>query len=134
MYWAAPIVPLLSSVLPADVRFVGKGHSDVADAAAREASPTYKRVSIRSIYELLRLQAHVRPLLGQVKQPVLAIHSRQDHACSLENVDILQRELGGPLRSVILSQSYHVVSVDVEKERAAEEIAGFVSVAIAQNG
>lgn len=134
MYWAAPIVPFLSPVLPADVRFVVKGHSDIADAAARESSPTYKRVSIRSIYELLRLQAHVRPLLRQVKQPVLAIHSRQDHACSLENVDILQRELGGSLRSVILSRSYHVVSVDVEKERAAQEIAGFVSEAIPQNG
>jgi carboxylesterase len=131
MYWAAPVVPWLTPILPPAARFLPKGDSDIADAAARAVSPTYKRVAIRSIYELLQLQSHVRPLLPRVKQPVLAIHSRQDHACSMENVDILQREVGGTLRSVILQSSYHVVSVDVDKEHAAEEIVGFVKTAAA---
>lgn len=136
MYWAAPMVPWLTPILPSAARFVVKGDSDIADAAARASSPTYKRVPIRSIYELLQLQSHVRSLLPRVTQPVLAIHSRQDHACPLENVAILQREIGGALRSVILPSSYHVVSVDVDKEHAADEIVGFVEAAagIAQNG
>jgi carboxylesterase len=127
MYWVAPAVPFLMPLLPPAARFVGKGHSDIADAAARAASPTYKRVAVRSIYELLQLQTHVRPLLSRIRQPALVIHSRQDHACSLENVAILQRELRGPMRSVILSDSYHVISVDVDKERAADEILAFVN-------
>jgi len=126
MYWVAPAVPFLMPLLPAPARFVAKGDSDIADIAARAVSPTYKRVPIRSIYELLQLQAHVRPLLGHIRQPALAIHSRQDHACSLENVAILEREMPGPLRSVILSESYHVISVDVDKEQAAGEIVQFV--------
>jgi carboxylesterase len=68
----------------------------------------------------------VRPLLPHISQPALVIHSRQDHACSLENVAILQRELRGPVRTVILSDSYHVISVDVDKERTADEILAFV--------
>jgi carboxylesterase len=126
MYWVAPAVPVLMPLLPQAARFVVKGESDIADAAARAISPTYKRVAVRSIYELLRLQAHVRPLLSRIRQPALVIHSRQDHACSLENVAILQRELRGPVRSVILSDSYHVISVDVDKQRTAAEILAFV--------
>lgn len=125
MYWVMPTVPILMPLLPNVARFVVKGDSDIADPAARAASPTYKRVSIQSIYELLQLQANVRPLLSRIRQPALVIHSRQDHACSLENVAILERELRGPVRSVILSDSYHVVSVDVDKEQAAAEIVGF---------
>jgi carboxylesterase len=134
MYWAAPIVPWLVPILPPAARFVVKGDSDIADAEARAFSPTYKRVPIRSIYELLRLQSHVRPLLPRVKQPVLAIHSQNDHACSLENVTILEREIGGDVRRVILPSSYHVVSVDLDKEHAAEEILGFVTAHPAQKG
>lgn len=126
MYWVAPAAPVLMSMLPAAARFVVKGDSDIADPGARAVSPTYKRVAVRSIYELLRLQAHVRPLVSRIRQPSLIIHSRQDHACSLENVAILQRELRGPVRSVILSDSYHVISVDVDKEHAAREILHFV--------
>ena len=126
MYWVAPAVPLLMPVLPTAARFVAKGESDIADAAARAVSPTYRRVPVRSIYELFRLQAHVRPLVARVRQPALVIHSRQDHACSLENVAILQRELRGPVRSVMLSNSYHVISVDVDKDHAVREIVDFV--------
>jgi len=127
MYWVAPAVPFLMPLLPAAARFVGKGDSDIADATARASSPTYRRVAVKSIYELLQLQAHVRPLLTRIRQPALVIHSRQDHACPLENVAILQRELRGPMRSVILSDSYHVISVDVDKERTANEILAFVN-------
>lgn len=132
MYWTVPLAGWLAPVLPAALRFVVKGDSDIADAAARAVSPTYRRVPIRSVHELLRLQAHVRSLLPRIQQPVLALHSSQDHVCPLENVDILQRELAGPVHTAILSRCYHVISVDVEKERAAREIVAFFSAALQQ--
>jgi carboxylesterase len=126
MYRVAPVIPYLTPWLPARARFVTKGESDIADREARSSSPTYRRVAVRSIYELLQLQAVVRPLLPRVRQPALVVHSRQDHACSLENVAILESELGGSIHPVILDDSYHVISVDVDKERVAREILAFV--------
>jgi len=126
MYWVTPIIPYLLPWLPAAARFVVKGESDIADLEARATSPTYRRVAVRSIYELFQLQADVRPLLSRIHQPALIVHSRQDHACSLENVSILEKELRGAIHSVILDDSYHVISVDVDKERVAQEILSFV--------
>jgi carboxylesterase len=78
------------------------------------------------VHQFLRLQRHVHSLLERVHQPVLVIHSRQDHACPLANVSLLERTLRGHRRSVILEESYHVISVDVERERVAEEVVSFV--------
>ncbi len=105
----------------------GKG-SDIHDAAARGVHPTVRLMPLSAVIELLKLSASVRPRLGRVNQPALVIHSRRDHTCPMRrNVDFLMRHLGSAQkRAVILEKSFHVITVDSEKERVASEVIEFL--------
>jgi carboxylesterase len=120
----------LSLLLPSGMAHWPKGDSDIADPEARKHHPGYKSLALQAVVELVRLQREVSSLLSEVHQPVLAIQGRQDHTVALENLAILQRELPNLHGTVILPASYHVVTVDVEKERVAEEIIRFVDQAV----
>lgn len=127
--WVTPLIPLTVSASGGRLRFLPKGESDVADDETRALIPSYRTTPLRSVAELVRLQRAVRPMLAQLRQPVLVIHARQDHTCPLENVSILQRELPGQVRTVVLPDSYHVISVDKERQVVAQAIGAFL-----QNG
>ena len=73
--------------------------------------------------KLLDLSALVKPMLARVMQPALVMHARRDHTCPMrKNVDYVMRNLGSPeKRAVELDESYHVITVDSEKERVAGE-------------
>jgi carboxylesterase len=118
-----PVLPLLSRQL----RYVHKSGRDVADPHARVHSPTYAQLPLRAVHQLLVLQRRVEKLLPRVRQPALVIHARHDHTCPVSNVGILERALRGRLRALVLEHSYHVISIDVEKERVAAEVAAFAA-------
>lgn len=125
--WLTPIFPLILAVAGHRYRYLPKKNGrDIADPRARAASRNYPQLPLRGIAQLVKLQQQVRRLLPQVHQPALIIHARQDHTCPLVNVEILRRHLAGPVRTRLLDHSYHVVSVDVEKEEVADEVARFV--------
>jgi carboxylesterase len=128
--WLGPVLPLLLPFLSQRRRYFAKAERDIADARARAETPCYQRVPLRGVLQLLDLQRTVRRVLPQVQQPVLVIHSRQDHTCPLVNVALVERGVHGRVRTVLLDDSYHVVSVDVDKQRVAAEIAAFVEQAV----
>ncbi len=103
--------------------------SDIHDDAARAAHPSSRLLPLTAVFELLELSTMVRPRLGRITQPALIIHSRRDHTCPMKkNVDFLLTHLGSvQKRAVILDRSFHVITVDSEKERVAAEVADFVS-------
>ena len=103
--------------------------SDIHDQSAALVQPTCRLMPLSAPIELLRLSAIVRPRLERIKQPALIMHGRLDHTCPAEkNVDYLMRHLGSAQkRAVILEQSFHVITVDSEKERVSAEVTGFVS-------
>lgn len=105
----------------------GRG-SDIRDEEARAIHPSARLMPLSSVFELLTLSAAVRPRLRQIVQPVLIIHGRHDHTCPMRrNVDLLMKRLGSrQKRAVILEDSFHVITVDSEKERVASEVAAFV--------
>jgi carboxylesterase len=80
----------------------------------------------RSMYEFMKLVRHVRPRLGQIAQPTLIVHPREDDRASLDNMAILQRELSGPVHGVVLNDSYHVVTLDRQRDLVNESVVGFV--------
>lgn len=127
--WPARLVSLtglLWSLLPAGLGYWPKGDSDIADPAARGAQSSYRSLPLKSVAELVRLQQDVLAHLREVSQPVLAVQARQDHVIARENLTILLRELPNLRTTVILPRSYHVVTVDVERDRVAEEVLRFV--------
>ena len=103
--------------------------SDIHDAAARRIHPSSRLMPLSGPINLLELSAIVRPMLARITQPTLVIHARQDHTCPMQkNVGYVMRHLGSKQkRSIILEDSFHVITVDSEKERVADEVLNFVA-------
>lgn len=122
--WVRRLLPLAARRRP----YMEKGDSgDIADAQARADRVAYRQIPVRALHQLLLLQASVRPMLARVRQPSLVIQSRQDHTCAMAGVEILRRSLGGRVETLILDDSFHVVSVDVDREQVATRVAEFVA-------
>lgn len=105
------------------------GGADIHDDAARGIHPSASLMPLSAVFELLDLAARVRPQLGRITQPALVIHSRRDHVCPAgKNVEFLLARLGSAQkRAVYLDESFHVITVDSERERVAAELVDFVN-------
>lgn len=122
----AGVVRTALPLLPESLRYLDKGGSDIADPVERKQRPTYRRLPLRGVVELIDLQRRARVWLPAVGQPVLAIHARQDHTAPLSNLDLLRATIGDLRRTLILEDSYHVITVDRERERVAVEVSRFI--------
>ncbi len=103
--------------------------ADIHDAAARSIHPSTPLMPLSAVFELLDLAAGVRPRLARVTQPALVIHSRGDHVCPAnKNVGFVLARLGSARkRAIYLDKSFHVITVDSERERVAAEVVQFVA-------
>jgi carboxylesterase len=74
-----------------------------------------------------RLIRHVRRNLHRVQcGSVLALHAREDEVASLANLDILARGLRcGTFRSVVLANSYHMITIDNDRHQVVRETSAF---------
>jgi carboxylesterase len=66
--------------------------------------------------ELRWLVRRVREEIPQVRQPALVIHPREDDRASLRNLHYLQSSLGGLTETVVLNDSYHIVTLDRQRQ------------------
>lgn len=105
------------------------GDSDIHDQSARLVHPTCRLMPLSAPIELLRLSAIVRPRLAKISQPALIMHGRRDHTCPFEkNVGYAMEHLGSAQKHAVeLEESFHVITVDSEKERVASDVIEFVS-------
>ncbi|MDR0577735.1 MAG: alpha/beta fold hydrolase [Candidatus Accumulibacter sp.] len=78
-----------------------------------------------SLEQFYRLSADVRKNLRRVRAPAIALHAQDDDVASLKNVYLIQRYLGAPVETVVLTDSYHMVTVDQEKATVVERSADF---------
>lgn len=69
----------------------------------------------------------VKRQLGSVRQPVLIVHPRYDDMASLKNAQYLQTHLGGLVDTLVLDDSYHMVTLDQQRHLVAERTGRFVS-------
>lgn len=86
----------------------------------------YTRVSTSAIHEVLRLNAHVRRLLPEVRVPTLLLHGEQDELISLADMNRLARVLPGPVETARFPLSGHELPVGPEREAVWERMASFL--------
>jgi carboxylesterase len=105
------------------------GDSDIHDRAARALHPRTRLMPLSAPISLSEMSAIVRPRLGKISQPTLVVHSRRDHVCPCRaNLAYLKRHLDGAnLRVVVLEESFHVITVDSEKQQVAAEVIDFLA-------
>jgi len=104
-----------------------KGGEDVHDVTTRPRLGSYRRYPYYAVDQLFQLVDHVREELQKVTQPLLIIHSRKDHTIPFPNSEMIFNLVSSSdKRKVDLSKSYHIITVDFEKERVWEEILNFI--------
>jgi carboxylesterase len=104
-----------------------KAGSDVADPEMRKKNPCMDGVPLAAVAEVAALQAHVDRLLPGVAAPALVVAGAHDHTVTLSGARRLARRIGsGPAELVVLRRSWHLVGIDVERDRCADEAARFL--------
>ena len=78
-----------------------------------------------SLAEFQRLSRHVRNRIGRVRAPCVIVHSSDDDIASLKNVRIVERGVRAPVETVLLDDSYHMVTIDRQRGALIERSAGF---------
>jgi carboxylesterase len=86
----------------------------------------YGQVPGVSIRELYKLANTVKRELPQIKTPTLILHSREDDTASVKNADYIERHTGAAyVRKILLTDCYHMITIDNQKDLVAEEIDAF---------
>ncbi len=104
-----------------------RGGADVADVAMREKNPCMDAVPLAAVAELRAFQAHVDRQLPGIAAPALVIMGTHDHTVTVGGARRLARRIGsGPAELILLRRSWHLVGVDVERDRCADEAVRFL--------
>jgi carboxylesterase len=105
-----------------------KHGSDIADPEVRRRHPGYRRVPLRALLNLQRLQRDAQAHARVITQPTLVVHALQDHTCPVAAAEAMYESLAShDKRLVLLHDSFHVVTVDRERARVLDEIDAFVN-------
>lgn len=78
-----------------------------------------------TLLEVKWLAAHVRPRVSQVTQPCLIFHPRYDDRSALSASQDLQKALGGVVDLIVLDDSYHLVTLDRQRDLVLERVLEF---------
>lgn len=78
-----------------------------------------------ALAQFLVLARQVRRDLGLVRAPCLAVHAKHDDVAGLRNLEILRRGIQGRFESLLLEDSYHMVTVDRQRDLLIERTAEF---------
>ena len=114
----APAVRLVVQSLP------GVGN-DIADPEMREI--VYERVPTKAAYSMLQFTRKARRALPAVTCPALIIHSPHDHTAHPDNARVIYREIGSTDKELVwLERSYHVITVDLEREQVYSKTLAFI--------
>ena len=96
------------------------GVRGISDPAARAMSPAYDAVPWRATRELLGLIRRARTVLPNVTQPVLAMHGGADRTVPHTVLEELRSGCrASSFEAHVLERSWHVITMDVERERVA---------------
>ena len=116
--FASPIARLVLNSLP------GAGN-DIADPEMREI--VYERVPTKAAYSMLKFCGSVRRRLSSVHCPTLLIHSRNDHTAHPANASLIHKALRSRDKELVwLDRSYHVITLDLDREEIYERTLKFI--------
>ncbi|MCC5950903.1 MAG: alpha/beta fold hydrolase [Acidimicrobiia bacterium] len=97
--------------------------SDIADPDSVEIA--YPGTPLRPLQTLIAAGDELRPRLGDITCPALVMTSPQDHVVTPSNSDVLAASVGGPVERVSLDRSYHVATLDYDRDLIAKEAVAF---------
>ncbi|MBU2580943.1 MAG: alpha/beta fold hydrolase [Alphaproteobacteria bacterium] len=90
----------------------------------RTLEQVYSRPGVM-VLEFGRLVRRVRKELPGITAPTLIAHPRHDDQSHLRNALTLQAKLGGPVEAIVLDDSYHIVTLDRQRDLVLERALDF---------
>jgi carboxylesterase len=104
----------------ASPRYLEEGEPDIKAGNVFEI--TYEKVPLKAIHQLQNIMDKTPAVLPQVDCPVLAIKSAVDNVVPPKNTDYIMGNIKSTTKKmIVLQNSYHVASMDNDKELIAEE-------------
>lgn len=119
--------PLLAEVALAEdaPEFVDKIGADIKRPDTDELS--YDGTPMATSIQLYALMAATRELLPRLRCPLLALYSREDHVVPPTNGDYLLGQVASvDKRLLMLEDSYHVATLDNDRDRVVRETLAFL--------
>ncbi|MFF1697262.1 alpha/beta hydrolase [Streptomyces sp. NPDC058257] len=118
---AAHALPLARHLVPSTKGIA----SDIALEGSLEIG--YDRVPLHAAHSMRRFFQRLDRELPQVTQPLLLLHSPQDHVVPpVDSARILSRVSSTDVTETLLEQSYHVATLDHDADRIFEESYAFI--------
>jgi carboxylesterase len=98
--------------------------SDIADPDASEDA--YEGTPLVPLKSLAAAVLDLEPRLGSITCPVLIMTSPNDHVVEPKASDLLAEAVGGPVERVTLERSFHVATLDYDKQLVIDRTIEFV--------
>lgn len=118
----AKLAPLISKV-PLLLKGV---YDDVADPSRHELG--YPKVSTKSSYSVIQMGQRVRENLPKITLPTIIFTSRQDHVVHPGNSSLVYETISSKEKEIVwLERSYHVATIDYDREIIFEQSAKFIA-------
>jgi carboxylesterase len=95
--------------------------------ADESAETSAHSTSLGTLQESHWLVRDVIRRLSSIKAPAIIIHPREDDISDLSNTIFLQRRLGGLVECWVLDDSYHLITIDRQRDVVMNRTADFVS-------
>lgn len=87
----------------------------------------YNKVPFCSVWEMYKLNSYVKKNMHKITSPVCAIHPLEDDVSSIKSVDDIRQGVSSSIfESLILQDSYHLATIDREKDLVADTIGNFL--------
>jgi carboxylesterase len=97
--------------------------SDIAKPGVDESA--YEETPVAALASLLAAEEEFGGHLDRIAQPVLLMTSPQDHVVPPSDSDHLASRVPGPVERVTLERSYHVATLDYDKDLIEERAVAF---------
>jgi carboxylesterase len=113
----------LRALVEAGTEVIDAVGGDIADPEATEMS--YDKTPLCALLSLVDAGATLWPRLADIRCPALLVTSRQDHVVNPGDSDTLAAALGGSVERLWLERSYHVATVDYDKQLVFDAAVAF---------
>jgi len=97
----------------------------------KENSVAYSHFPSQSMHELFKLIKTVKKTIHKVTVPTLILHALDDDLASIRNADFVEYNIGSSaVRKVLLKDTYHMLTLDNQKDYVADESVRFFRAAV----
>jgi carboxylesterase len=98
------------------------------DVKAEVKTISYSKIPLRSIREMLQFFKHLKNDLYDVYSPTLIIYAREDHVIHPRSAKYIYNNISSKNKRILeLKESYHIITLDLEKEIVFSEVEKFIT-------